>query len=231
MIVGFFCNELIFALYLVLIVITTLAAAWWSANAMTSLMALYAVLMNLFVLKEVTFFGLSATASDALGVGAVICLNVMQELYGKRAARDAIWISFSLAIAYTLFSVLHCAYVPSVSDTNSPHFTALLSPMPRLVAVSLVSYLVTQSLDRFLYGKLTHLFAGRYFVVRNYITVSLTQFLDTLIFTFLGLAGLVTDLWSIVWVSFSIKLVVIFFEAPMIALCMIFLKKRGTSTC
>lgn len=211
-------NELIFILYVCVATAATLAAAWLSREALVALICLQAVLMNLFVAKEIMLCGFVATASDALGVAAALGLNVLQEFYGGAVARKAVWLSFFCALYYLMLSVLHMAYMPSCTDTSNVHFAALLLPMPRIILVSLCSYLIAQAADRYLYGLLNKLFGGKFFVARNYIAVAATQLLDTIIFTVGALSGIVSSLMHVIIVSYVIKLVVLLIATPFLAI-------------
>jgi uncharacterized integral membrane protein (TIGR00697 family) len=211
-------NELIFILYIFVVAAATLAAAWFSREALIALLCLQTVLMNLFVAKEITLFGLTATASDALGVGGALCLNLLQEFYGVSMARRAIWLSFFCTLYYLLLSLLHCAYTPGCGDTSNVHFLALLLPMPRIIIVSLISYFIAQTADRRLYGLLNRWLAGRFFLVRNYASIALTQLLDTILFTVGALWGVVSSPTEVIMVSYAIKLAVLLLATPFLLL-------------
>ena len=94
--------------------------------------------------------------------------------------------------------------------------------MPRIVIASLTSYVLVLQLDAFIYGFLKERFQDRYFVWRNYASLALTQFVDTVLFTFLGLWGInesfskISTLFDIILVSFSIKLLVIAIAVPFV---------------
>lgn len=174
--------------------------------------------MNLFVTKQITLLGLHATAADALAVGAVLCLNMLQEFYGKKIAKHALWLSFAGAVYYVLVSLLHCSYIPAQADISNVHFIALLSPMPRILIASLVAYLLSQLVDRALYGFFSKMTAGKYFVLRNYITVAIAQLLDTILFAYGALWGNVQNLGEIILVSYAIKLAIMLLATPLLLL-------------
>jgi uncharacterized integral membrane protein (TIGR00697 family) len=174
--------------------------------------------MNLFVTKQIVLFGFCATASDALGVGATLCLNLLQEYYGKQAARTAIWVSFACALFYVAITALHLAYVPSTEDATQTHFMALFSPMPRIIGASLISYLITQMTDFYLFGYLRTCWSTKFIVLRNTTSVAITQLIDTLLFSFLGLYGMIENIGSIIIVSYAIKLLIIALSVPFLSL-------------
>ncbi len=211
-------NEFIFILYVFTLILFNSWALILGKSALISLIALEWVLANLFVTKQITLIGLNATASDALAVGATLGLNLIQEEYGKPATRKAIIISFTCLLFYTITSLLHLSYIKSPSDLSQEHFLFILSPMPRLIFASLITSLVVQYSEYRIYGFFSSLLKKRFFVLRNYASVSVTQAIDTVLFTFLGLYGVLEHIGDILFISYTIKLVTLFLTAPFLAL-------------
>lgn len=211
-------NELIFFLAIAVVSGSALVALKMGKEALIALIAVQWVLANLFVTKQISLFGFDATASDALAVGATLCLNLVQEYFGKPMARTAIVVGFGATLFYTILSALHVAYLPSHHDSMHTHFDAILSPMPRLAIASMITYVIAQWCDYTLYVFLKTKLPGASLTLRNYISVGVSQLLDTVLFSFLGLYGIVDPLWSIIVVSYSIKVVVIVCATPFIAL-------------
>ncbi len=217
-------NELLFTVYILTVSTASIIALALGREALSGLICIQAVLVNLFVTKQITLFGLTATASDALAVGITLCLNLLQEYYSKQAAQRALFISFFGALFYVCTAYLTIAYTPAVTDTMSLHLQALLMPAPRLIAASLGTYALVQYLDLLLYAFLKEYFHHRFFMLRNYCTLIISQFMDTVIFSFLGLYGInesfrsLNTLTAIIITSFIIKLLVIALAVPFIAL-------------
>lgn len=184
-------NELIFTAHTFLIGLFALLALRLGSQALVVFISIQCILANLFVLKQTTLFGISATCSDAFSIGAVLGLNLLQEYYGRAAARRAIWISFLFLIFYATVSLIHLAYIPSASDTAHAHFFQLLNVMPRITVASFVVYVVVQYLDSMLYANLRELLSGKYLVLRTWLSIATMQLLDTVLFSFLGLYGIV----------------------------------------
>jgi queuosine precursor transporter len=211
-------NEIIFLTYVGVITLALLLALAIGVEALCALIAMMWVLANLFVIKSINLFGFEATASDALAVGAILGLNLIQEYFGKTKARTSIRISFLALGLYTIFSILHILYAPSSSDTMHGHFCTILTPMPKILFASCMVYLVVQYLDYYLYNKLIKIFKGRFFIVRNYLSVGFTQLVDTVLFSFLALYGSVDNIGHIILISYSIKLLTIAVSTPFLAL-------------
>lgn len=215
-------NELIFLFYVAAVSSANLIALILGKEALVALICVQAVLANLFVTKQITLFGLTATASDALAVGGTLALNLLQEYYQKPAAYKAIWISFFCSFFYTVISLFHLGFTPAVTDITTEAFDLLLAPMPRLVLASLSVYIVVQYIDSSLYGYLRLKLHNQHFIIRNYASLAISQLIDTILFSFLGLYGInesfssIRTLFDIIVVSYIIKLLVIIIAVPLV---------------
>jgi uncharacterized integral membrane protein (TIGR00697 family) len=173
--------------------------------------------MNLFVTKEILFFGFAATAADVFTIGIALTLNLIQEYYGIDKARRTMWLGFYAALFYVLISYVHCLYIPAPADFTQSHFLALLTPMPRIIIASLVSFLIAQTVDRRIYASLQRSWKGGHFLLRNNISIIVSQLLDTIIFSFLALYGIMSSIKDIIVISYVIKLIALALVAPFLA--------------
>lgn len=211
-------NSVILVLHVTTVCGLSLFALRFGKELMIAWLALLAVAMNLFVLKQITLFGLSVTSSDALGVGYLLGLNLIQEFFGKKTARQTVWISLFISSGFVLLSQIHLAYMPNRYDLAHSHYFFLFSPMPRLIIASLFSFLVVQLVDLAFFGYLRKKTAGRYLASRTALALILSQTLDTLLFSFLGLYGLVENIGHIILFSLAVKGIVILFSTPFVYL-------------
>lgn len=211
-------NELIFLLHLSFIALSCLAAAIIGRSALITFISCCCILSNMFVLKQITLLGLTATASDPFTIGATLGINFLQEYYRKEAAMQAIRINFFSLIFYTALCLIHLAYQPTLHDQTHALYHALFWPMPRILIASISAYMISQLTDYYLYGWFKKMFVTRGLVFRNYGSMAISQLIDTITFSFLGLYGLVDSIGSIIIVSYSIKLFAVFLTAPFIRL-------------
>ena len=211
-------NELIFLAHVIIISIFTIAALKISKEALIATIAIYCVLANLFVLKQINLFGFTPTASDAFSVGAILGINLLQEYFGEKESKNAIWICFFVTIIYTIASQIHIIYTPSIYDTSSQNFDAILKFMPRIAIASILVTLLIQIMDRIFYKFLKTKFHDQHFILRNFISLFIVQLLDTILFTFLGLWGIVGNLWDVIIVSFAVKVITILISVPIISI-------------
>jgi len=210
-------NEIIFTAHTIVIGLSTLIALRLGKSALVAFICAQCILANLFVIKQTTLFGLTATCADAFTVGATLGLNLLQEYFGKEEAKKAIISNFFLLVFYTIISQIHLLYQPATVDTTQIHFAPLLGLMPRIVVASFSVYLLVQLMDYYLYGILKKIYHDKYLVLRNYFSIAFCQLVDTILFSFFGLYGLVENVWHIIFISYAIKLVSILIATPFVA--------------
>lgn len=202
-------NEAIFILQVGAVVGSVIGAKRLGKEAVVTLAALLAVFANFFVLKQIYLLGWTVTCSDAFVIGHLMCLNLLQQVYGKESAQKTIVLSFSAMLIFALFSQIHLLFNPSSFDTAQGHYLALLGVAPRLLAASLATFYIVQRVDLLLFGKILNLMPKFSWKMRSAVSLVISQALDTLLFTLLGLYGVVEDWVSIFWMSFAVKCTVI----------------------
>lgn len=210
-------NELIFLGHSALIGIFTLCALAMSKEALIALICLLGVLSNLFVVKQTTLFGYNATCADAFTIGAVLGLNLLQEYYGRQITQKAIWLSFGALIAFTLLGQIHLLYLPSLFDETHALFVSILAVMPRITLASLVVFLVVQQVDCHLFALLKNRWQDKHLLIRYWSSILLCQLLDTILFSFLGLYGILDNIFQIIVISYIIKVLAIVVSSPAVA--------------
>jgi uncharacterized integral membrane protein (TIGR00697 family) len=108
-----------------------------------------------------------------------------------------------------VMSKIHLWYQPLSSDTTHTAFTQILSHTTRISIASVSVYFVVQKLDLRLFSFLQKIFDGKYLSMRIGISLFITQFIDTVCFSFFGLYGLVDSIFDVILLSFLVKCVII----------------------
>ena len=192
--------------------------AWWfcylGLGALTAWMAMLSLIANLFVLKQIHLFGFNATASDIFAIGGILSLNLLREKFGQAAAQRAIWISFACLLFFVLMAQVHLLYLPSQFDTTQLSYEQILSASPRLLNASLTTFLIVDQFDSHLYGTLRKRFPAVSIIFISAFSVAISQLLDTLLFSILGLYGSVQAIVEIITISYCIKLFAIINTVP-----------------
>lgn len=201
----------------------TLIAFRFGKEILISWISLLAVTSNLFILKEINLFGLNATCTDSLAVGYLLGVNLIQEFFGKKEAKKTIWIAFFTAIAFLILSCFHMAYIPDHVDDSHDHYRFILYPIPRVIFASLLSFFLVQFFDLSFFSFLRKKTAGKYFPFRAFISAFFCEVLDTILFSYLALYGIHSDIKELILVSFGIKAITLIIATPFF----IFSKKIG----
>ncbi len=184
---------------------------------LTVFIALQAILANLFVIKQMTLFGFEVTCSDVFAVSGLLSLNLIQEFYGIESAKKAIWISFVCMVFFALMTQIHLNYIPSPSDQTHQAFSQIFSATPRIIFASITVFFIVQQIDIRVFSFLQKFFKESRLPLRIALALFLSQTIDTILFSYLGLYGLVASIVDIILVSLLVKFITIGASAPFTA--------------
>jgi len=219
-------NESIFIVHIVLVVGFSFWALKMGKTALSAWIALQAVLANLFVIKQISLFGLHVTCSDVFAIGSIFGLNLLREYYGAKTAKKALWSCFFVMVCFVVMAQIHLLYTPSPLDQTHPAFASILASSPRLLLTSLAVFFLVQQIDLKLFGWMREKMGQVPLSIRNAGSVVATQFLDTLLFSLVGLWGLMENLFDIILLSFLIKAAVIACMTPLTHFAKRFVKRE-----
>lgn len=203
-------NEILFFTQTLIIIGFAIGALKLGKSALTTWVAVQALIANLFVLKQINLFGFNVTASDAYIIGSLLGLNFLQEYFSQDDAKKATWICFFFMLFFAVVSQVHLLYQPSLHDRTQTSFVSILSQSPRLIFASMFVFFVVQQIDIRFFAFLKNMFPQLNFTTRTSISLVVSQFLDTVLFSFVGMYGLVASITDVILISFAVKLVVIF---------------------
>ena len=211
-------NIALFIAHKSIISLTTLFFLYLGKEALITYVSILFVIANIFVIKQIQLGGYNATGADAFIIGVSFSINLLQEYWGKKIARKAIIISFASSALYLLMTVIHLAYLPATFDTSQEHFAYLMQHSARIIFASFTSYIVTQTADTYLYDFIKNHTRGRFFILRSYISMFSSQLFDTILFSYLGLYGIVNNITHIILISYLIKIAAILLSTPFMIL-------------
>lgn len=209
-------NEFLFFLQTFLMIIFALGALRLGESALTSWIVVQALLANFFVLKQILLFGFEVTASDVYAIGSMIGLNFLQEYFSKQSALKATWICFFFMVFFVIFSQLHLIYHASPSDISQDSYHTLLSWSPQLSGASMGVFFISQRFDIAFFSFLKNSVPTMAFAWRALTVTVCSQALDTILFTLIGLHGIIHSIVDVILVSLLIKLCAVFFISPLL---------------
>ncbi|MBU1992757.1 MAG: queuosine precursor transporter [Patescibacteria group bacterium] len=194
-----------------------------------ALIAVYAVMMNVFVVKQMTLFGLDVTGGNVLYATIFLSTDLLAEHFGKKEALKAVKVGFFASLVFLVMSQIVMMYVPNSFDFAQSSFATLFTLTPRIVLGSLLAYIVSQHLDVYLFEWIKGKTKGKFLWLRNNASTWISQAVDTVIFTFVGLYMVEINgvtygvlggdiLWQAMLFTYIIKVIVAAIDTPFIYL-------------
>jgi uncharacterized integral membrane protein (TIGR00697 family) len=110
--------------------------------------------------------------------------DVLSEKYGKKEAQKAVWLGFFTLISLTIVMQLALLYKPHELDYAQQSLETIFGLLPRIAAGSLLAFIISQSLDVYLFHFIKKRFPkDSQLWIRNNASIKTSQLVDTLIFT------------------------------------------------
>ncbi|MGB3261838.1 queuosine precursor transporter [Paenisporosarcina sp.] len=161
------------------------------------------VLANIQVTKLIEIFGLTATLGNAIYGSIFLVTDILNEKYGKKEAKKAVWLGFISLLMMTVIMQMVLLFQPAADDFAQESLSTIFGLIPRIALGSMIAYLVSQYTDVLIFSFLRKLFpSDGAFWIRNNGSTMLSQLLDTLIFTSIAFWGVYpTDVWLSVFIS------------------------------
>ena len=161
------------------------------------------VLANIQVTKLIVIFGLTATLGNAIYGSIFLVTDILNEKYGKKEAKKAVWLGFISLLMMTVIMQMVLLFQPAADDFAQESLSTIFGLIPRIALGSMIAYLISQYTDVLIFSFLRKLFpSDGAFWIRNNGSTMLSQLLDTLIFTSIAFWGVYpTDVWLSVFIS------------------------------
>ena len=209
-------NELLLIGSVVVIYGTVLLAYKLFGKAgMYAMTIIATVLANIEVLILIEGFGMGQTLGNVMFASTYLITDILSENEGKESAAKAVWLGVFAAAVMLVFTQYWMLYTPANADWASPHISAIFSTTPRMLAASLVGYIISQRFDVWLYHKwwdFTTRKTGdetRFLWLRNNCSTLISQITNTVIFTIIAFAGWY-DIKTLISVMISSYIIFIF---------------------
>ncbi|QQS19728.1 queuosine precursor transporter [Candidatus Saccharibacteria bacterium] len=150
------------------------------------------IISNLGAMKLVAIGPIITDGGAILFPLAYILGDVMTEVYGYKHTRRAIWVSFTwLLLMIAVLGIVQ--HMPAVDGApNVAEFNAVFGFVPRIVAASLLAYLVGEFVNSFILAKMKIRAKGKHLWQRLVASTILGEAIDTTIFCMVAFYGLIT---------------------------------------
>ncbi|NTU23250.1 queuosine precursor transporter [Brevibacillus sp. HB1.2] len=177
------------------------------------------VLANIQVVKTIEMFGLVMTLGNTIYASIYLVSDLLNEKYGEREAKKAVWFGFFTLIAATIIMQLVLVFEPQETDIAQGSLETIFGLMPRVALGSLCAYFVSQFVDVKIYSWLKQKCPGRNQLwIRNNGSTLFSQLLDSVTFCTIAFLGeFPMDVWwQILLTTYLIKFVVSAASTPVL---------------
>lgn len=143
--------------------------------------------------------------------------DLLNEFYGKRAARFVTWVGFAMALlAYAFIFIALQIPIAELTRSSSwdgvtqPAFDNVFDGSKRMIVASLIAYLVAQFTDIGMFHLLRQRTRGRFLWLRATGSTVISQAIDTLTISMVAWYGLLGmgDIVNIMVSSYTLKFVI-----------------------
>jgi uncharacterized integral membrane protein (TIGR00697 family) len=156
------------------------------------------LLANIMGPKLTMVFGLQTSMGVIIYSSIFFATDLLSEKYGRAEAQRAVLLGFFISIALVLMTQLSMLYMPTTAPETAEFASTvhaatvtLFDYTPRFVFGSLLAYLLSQSLDVWIFHKIRAATGGKHLWLRNTGSTLLSQAADTLIYGLVVWWGLV----------------------------------------
>ena len=214
-------NELLFAL-IAFVDLFVILLAWKRGRRWLELF----IIMNyvfafLFVQKFSIVFGYEVTVGSVFYAAIFLGTDIITEHFGKKAGYELIWKCFAviLALLCAQQAVLLLGHTAS-SEEASGAMDILFNASGRILLVGLINFVIIQRTDIWIYHWIYKKTKGAKLWLRNIVSTTISQFLDSILFFGLAFYGTIPNnvLVSIMLTAFIMKFMIALVDTPFIYL-------------
>lgn len=205
--------------------LTILMYRLFGRDGLLGCIVLAILLANIQGPKLTIILGFQTSLGVIFYSGIFFATDLLSEKYGRAEAGKAVMIGFGISVIVVLMMSLALLFQPSQQPGTAEFslrihesFQNILDFTPRFVFGSLFAYLISQSLDVWLFHKIKQKTKGRWLWVRNNGSTMISQLVDTFLYSFVvwwGVVDLQTAL-QLGAVKYGFKVVIAAIDTPFI---------------
>ncbi len=187
---------------------------------------------NLLGTKIFSFWVISASVGIFMYPLTFLITDMIEEVHGRKKTKQFVMAGFFSLVLVTLFTLLSIALPPASRYDLNPEYLKVFAPSLRIMAGSIVGFLISQYHDIIAFDFWKKKTKGRFLWFRNNASTIVSQFLDTTIFMFIAFY-MVTPKFTVDFVFaliipyWILKVAVALFDTPVCYLGVRWLRRSG----
>ena len=160
---------------------------------------------NLLETKVIQVFGITVTAGLLVFPVSYIINDCIAEVWGFRKARLIIWSGFAMNFFVVMLGLIAVALPAAPFWEGEEHFDFVFGMAPRIVAASLMAFLVGSFLNAYVMSKMKVASRGRHFSARAILSTLAGETADSLIFFPVAFGGIIA--WRELLIMMCIQII------------------------
>lgn len=202
------------------------------------LLYLNGIFVGLLILSNIVAVKLFSIGTWAMLPAAVIIYiftfpitDVIVEVYGKKEAQRTVRAGFITQVLALIFIAITIALPAAPAFGDQASYETILSGGLRVVVASLISYMVSQNLDVFVFGQLKARHGQKKLWLRNNASTMTSQLVDTTIFITIAFYGTMplAVLGGLILTQYAFKFVASIVLTPVVYLLVGLVKKQESA--
>lgn len=183
------------------------------------------VVAALIASKIIIIAGVAVPAGVLAYSITFIVSDVISEVWGKECANNIVQSGFVTLVMTSALAWLAVVWPAAPFWHGQENFSAVIGTTPRIVAASLVAYLVSQKHDIWLFHLLKKRTNGKHLWLRNNASTVISQFIDSAIFVTIAFWGIL-PVGEIILGQWLIKLAIAALDTPIVYILCHSLRKQ-----
>ena len=160
---------------------------------------------NLLETKVIQVFGITVTAGLLVFPISYIINDCIAEVWGFKKARLIIWSGFAMNFFVVALGLIAVAIPAAPFWEGEEHFDFVFGMAPRIVAASLMAFLVGSFLNAYVMSKMKVASRGRHFSARAILSTLAGETADSLIFFPVAFGGIIA--WRELLIMMCIQII------------------------
>lgn len=175
------------------------------------------IMVSLAAPKVGMVFGFVASPQSIFYASIFLGTDLLAEFYGKKSGYQAILTGLIVLIMLAFLGQVVMYFEPiEGAESYGTAFATVFGSTWRVALGSFLAYLVAQNFDVWFFHVIKQKTKGQKLWLRNLLSTSTSQFLDTIIFFPIAFGGVIPELFQIMVVAYIIKLIVAVLDTPFI---------------
>jgi uncharacterized integral membrane protein (TIGR00697 family) len=216
-------NETIIVITVFLDLLFILLSLRQGKSTVVAMVVVNLILVSTFGSMLITVFGFTTNAGNVFYACTFFALNLLNEHFGKKSAFNGIWTGFMGLILFVILGQLTIRYIVPDNSVNTSIQT-LFNLVPRISFASMLSYLIVQYFNAWLYDRLHQQYGRKMLWLRNNLSTLIAEAFDSIIFFTIAFIGVLStsDLVQSIILGFILKSAVSLCSTPFMYLSYFF---------